>query len=63
MSFKSTSHESQSLLLHHHHHHLPPPTLDLYWILAGLWSAVFLGALDGTYLSLILLSGYYISLL
>lgn len=29
----------------------PQPTisrLDLVWILTGLWSAVFLGALDGT---------------
>ncbi len=24
--------------------------MDLFWILAGLWSAVFLGALDGKYL-------------
>lgn len=22
-------------------------TVDLYWVLGGLWSAVFLGALDG----------------
>ncbi|KZP24647.1 vacuolar amino acid permease [Athelia psychrophila] len=33
--------------------HVPPPlnqfsTSDVCWILAGLWSAVFLGALDGT---------------
>lgn len=32
--------------------HVPPPLnqfspADLRWILAGLWSAVFLGALDG----------------
>lgn len=32
--------------------HVPPPlnqfsTSDVCWILAGLWSAVFLGALDG----------------
>jgi len=31
----------------------PPPLnqvtrIDLFWILSGLWSAVFLGALDGT---------------
>jgi hypothetical protein len=25
----------------------PISNRDLYWVLAGLWSAVFLGALDG----------------
>jgi hypothetical protein len=33
---------------------LPPPLnkfskAETFWILAGLWSAVFLGALDGAY--------------
>lgn len=27
---------------------------DTYWILAGLWSAVLLGAFDGVYTSLVL---------
>ncbi|KAG0705491.1 vacuolar amino acid permease [Suillus ampliporus] len=37
----------------------PPPLnqvsrIDLFWILAGLWSAVFLGALDGTIVATLL---------
>ena len=28
--------------------------IDLVWILAGLWSAVFLGALDGKHLGVLL---------
>ncbi|EGO01838.1 hypothetical protein SERLA73DRAFT_71001 [Serpula lacrymans var. lacrymans S7.3] len=56
------SKESQPLLTHHHPEYTPPPgpsspdvlqqqnhtpKADLFWILTGLWSAVFLGALDG----------------
>ena len=33
--------------------------IDLVWILAGLWSAVFLGALDGKYRSVLLPSQCY----
>ncbi|KAI0692642.1 hypothetical protein BC835DRAFT_1416396 [Cytidiella melzeri] len=56
--------------LHSYHatydHSSPPPTpteyapahkisqTDLAWVLAGLWSAVFLGALDGTIVATLL---------
>jgi len=34
-----------------------PPSVSLAWVLAGLWSAVFLGALDGTLLRRFLETG------
>ncbi|EGO27465.1 hypothetical protein SERLADRAFT_367015 [Serpula lacrymans var. lacrymans S7.9] len=60
------SKESQPLLTHHHPEYTPPPgpsspdvlqqqnhtpKADLFWILTGLWSAVFLGTIVATLLS------------